>query len=78
MTVSEKTKTIGNKIEQNKIQYDLDRQTSKISVLSSGNVSKHEFLISKDVLPGKHLIEKATTLKRLEYSPLGKWIKSPD
>ena len=78
MTVSEKTKTIDNKIEKNKVQYDLDRQTSKISALSSGNVSKHEFLISKDVLPGKYLIEKATTLTRFEYSPLSKWIKSTD
>ena len=39
MTVSKKTNTIDNKIEQNKAQYDLDQQTAKISVLSSGNVS---------------------------------------
>ena len=31
MTVSEKTKTIGNKIEQDKDQYNLDRETTKIS-----------------------------------------------
>ena len=37
--VSKKIKTIDNKIEQNKAQYNLDRQTAKISVLSSGNVS---------------------------------------
>ena len=30
MTVSEKFKTIDNKIKQNKAQYDLDRQTTKI------------------------------------------------
>ena len=35
MTVSEKIKTIDNKIEQNKAQYDLDRQTTKIFALSS-------------------------------------------
>ena len=40
MTVSEKIKPIDNKIEQNKAQYDLDRQAAKISALSSGNVSK--------------------------------------
>ena len=39
MTISEKIKTI-NKIEQNKAQYDLDRQTAQISALSSGNVSR--------------------------------------
>ena len=35
MTVSEKIKTIDNKIKRNKAQYDLDRQTAKISALSS-------------------------------------------
>ena len=53
MTVSEKTKTINNKIKKNKVQYDLDRQTAKTSALSSGNVSKYEFLIGKDVLTVK-------------------------
>ena len=50
MTINEKIKTIENKIEQNKAQYDLDRQHAKISALSSGNVSKYEFLTGKDVL----------------------------
>ena len=31
MTLSEKIKTIDNKIEQNKAQYNLGRQTAKIS-----------------------------------------------
>ena len=44
MTVSEKIKTIDNKIEQNKAQYYLNRQTAKISTLSSGNNGKYEFL----------------------------------
>ena len=43
MSISEKIKTIENKIEQNKAQYNLDRQTAKVSALSSGNVSKYEF-----------------------------------
>ena len=30
MSISEKIKAINNKIEQNKAQYDLDRQTAKI------------------------------------------------
>ena len=29
MTITEKVKTIDHKIEQNKAQYDLDRQTAK-------------------------------------------------
>ena len=63
MSISEKIKTINNKIEQNKGQYKLDRQTAKISALSSGNVSKYEFLTGKDVLSEKYLTEKAATLK---------------
>ena len=51
MSTNEKIKTIDKKIEQNKGQYNLDRQTAVISALSSGNVSKCEFLTGKDVLP---------------------------
>ena len=71
MTISKKIKTTDNKIEQNKTQYDLDTKTFKISALLSRNVSKYEFLISKDVLPENNLLEKAATIKRFEYSSLG-------
>ena len=64
MSISEKSKTIDNKIEQNKDQYKLDRQTAKISALSSGNVIKYEFVTGKDVLSEKDLLEKAPTMKR--------------
>ena len=67
-----KFKQVNNKIEQNKAQYGLDRQAVKISALSLGNVSKDEFLTVKDVLPEKDLLEKAATMKRFEYSLLGK------
>ena len=79
MSVIEKIKAINNKIEQNKSQCDLDRQTAENSALSSGNVNKYEFLTGKDVLPEKDLLEKAATMKRFEYSPLGKKLKAqPD
>ena len=55
MTVSERIKTIDNKIKQNKAQYDLERQISQISALLSGNVSKYEFLTEKNVLAKKEL-----------------------
>ena len=70
MSISEKVKTIDNKIELC-FQYDLDRQTAKISGFSSGNVSKSEFMTVKDILPG-NLLEKPETMKRFEHSPLGK------
>ena len=41
-----------------KSQYNLDRQTAKISALSSGNVSKYKFLTGKDVLPEKDFLLK--------------------
>ena len=40
MTVSEEIKTVDNKFEKNKVQFDLDRQTAKTSALSSGNAIK--------------------------------------
>ena len=70
MSISEKIKAINDKTQQNKAQYDLDRQTAKISALSSGNVSKYEFLTEKD------LIGKAAALNKFEYSPLGKELKA--
>ena len=53
MSFSEKIKAFDNKTEQNKAQYDLNRQTAKMSTLSSENVSKYEFLTGNDVLPKK-------------------------
>ena len=47
ISISEKIKAINNKIEENKVRYNLDRQTAKISALSSGNVNKYEFLTGK-------------------------------
>ena len=41
MSISETMKAINTKTEQNKTQYNLNQQTSKISALSSGNVSKY-------------------------------------
>ena len=75
MSISDKIKAINDKIEQNKTHYDLDRQTAKISALSSRNVCKYELLTSRDVLSEKDLLEKAATIKRFEYSPLGKELK---
>ena len=40
MTFSENIKTINHKINQNKAQFNLDRQIAKISASSSGDVSK--------------------------------------
>ena len=68
MSISKKIKAINNKIKK----YDLDRQATKISALSSGNVIKHDFLTEKGVFLKKDLLKKAATLKTFEYSPLDK------
>ena len=65
MTITEKIKTIDHKIERNKAQYDLDSQTAKISALSSGNVSKYEFLIGRDVLSKKRLVRKSCNNQKI-------------
>ena len=57
MIFREKVKTIDNKIVQSKAEYDLDRETAKISALLSGNVNKYEFLTGGDVLPEKAFLE---------------------
>ena len=51
------------------------RQTAKILALSSGNVCEYDFLTSEFVLPEKKLLEKAATIKRFDYSPLGSELK---
>ena len=71
MVVNEKIKPIDNKIQQNKLQYDLDRQAVKISALSSGNVGKNEFFTGEDVL----LLLKAATIKSFQYPPLDSELK---
>ena len=63
MAVSEKIKTIDNKIKQNKAQYNLDKQTATTSTLSSRNVGKYEFRTSEDVLPETYLLKKVSTRK---------------
>ena len=63
MSVIDKIKPINNKIEQNKVQCDLDRQTAKISALSSGNVSKYEFLTARMFFQKRHARENCCNQK---------------
>ena len=76
MSISKKIKEINNKIQKEKSQYDSDRQTAIIFALLSGNVGKYEFLTGKKFLPEKKLLENAATIKRFEYFPLRKELKS--
>ena len=46
MSISKKIKTIDSKIDQNKTWYDLDRQTAKISALSSEKLVNINFWLA--------------------------------
>ena len=65
--------TINDQIRDEKLQYDINREAAKISVLSSGKIHKYEYLTGEDILPSnqQEIMEQA----RFTYSPLGKAIK---
>ena len=67
MTINEQIKILDNKIRSNQAQYDLDRQNAKISVLSSGELDKYEYLTGEDFGYKPDVVQKA----KFEYSPLG-------
>ena len=43
--------TINDQIKDKKLQYDINRETAKISALSSGKLHKYEYLTGEDILP---------------------------
>ena len=43
--------TTDDKIRDEKLQYDVDREAAKISALSSGKIDKYEYLTSEELLP---------------------------
>ena len=43
--------TINDQIRDEKIQYDINREASKISALSSSKIHKYEYLTGEDILP---------------------------
>ena len=67
MTPKEQIKILGNKTESNINQYKIIRLNAEISVFSSGDLNKHEFLTRKDLKYKPNALDKA----RFEFSPLG-------
>lgn len=57
MTLAEKITTLHNKINTYKAQYNLDRERSKTSTFSSGNLDKFEYLTDQDLPPNPGVIE---------------------
>ena len=42
--------TVDDKIRDEKIQYDINREAGKILALSSGKINKYEFLKGEEIL----------------------------
>ena len=61
--------TLKDQIRDEKLQYDINRETAKISVLSSGKTAKYEYLTGEEILPSnqQQIIEQG----KFTYSPLG-------
>ena len=62
--------TIDNKIRDEKLQYDINREAAKVSALSSGKIDQYEYFTGEEMLSSKQrqIIEPAN----FTYSPLGK------
>ena len=62
--------TIDDQIRDEKLQYDINRKAAKVSALSSGKISKSEYLTGEEILPSnqKQIIQQA----KFTYSPLAK------
>ena len=43
--------TIDHQIKYKKLQYDINRETAKISAVSSGKIGKYEYLAGEEILP---------------------------
>ena len=62
--------TIDDKIKNEKLQYDINQEATKVSAESSGKIDKYEYLTGEEILSSdqSRKIEQA----KFTYSPLGK------
>ena len=62
--------TIDNQIRDEKLQYDVNREFAKISVLSWSKINKYKYLTGEKILPYNQtqIVEQA----KFTYSSLGK------
>ena len=60
--------TINDQIRDEKLQYDINRETAKI--LSSGKIHKNEYLTGENTLPSNQ--QQITERAKFTYSLLGK------
>ena len=62
--------TIDDKIRDEKLQYNINREAAKVSTLPSGKIDRYKYLTGEEILPSdqSRIIEQA----RLIYAPPGK------
>ena len=62
--------TSDDEIKYEELQYDINREATKISALTSGQIDKYEYLSGEEILPSdqNRIIQQA----KFAYSSLGK------
>ena len=70
--------TLEDQIRDEKLQYDINREAAKISVLSSGKIDKYEYVIGEGILPSnqQQIIEQAKFTYSLLRKAFEKQIKT--
>ena len=61
--------TIEDKIRDEKLQYDINREATKISALSSDKIDNYEYLTGEEILPSNQ--QQINEQAKFTYSPLG-------
>ena len=46
---------VDDQIEDEKLQYDINREAAKISASSSGKIEKYEYLTGEEILPSNQI-----------------------
>ena len=61
---------IDDKIKGEKLQYNINKEAAKITIISSGKIDKYEYLTGEKILPSdqRRVVEQA----KLIYSPIEK------
>ena len=67
MSISEKIQAINNKVEQNKVWYDLDKKVLRFLLYCQKVLIITNFQLAKMFYEKKGLLKKATTMKRFDW-----------
>ena len=63
--------TIDDKIKDEQLQYNINREAANISALSTGKIDKYEYLTGKEILPSDQ--SRIIAQAKFTYSSLGIW-----